>query len=1310
MSEASKKLYLKSFRISGFRSYSDSKVVTLSPFCNVVVGPNGSGKSNFFAALEFVLGEREFSQLTHEQRQELLHEGDASDSVQTAFVEVVFDNSEGRLQLDTEEVVLRRSVGLKKDEFFVNGKHVPKTEISTLLESAGFSRSNPYYICRQGKVSELCTMSDFQRLALLKEVAGTNVYDSRRLDSEKLLEEAGQKSLKIDESIAGIQSRLEELQQEKEELEQFRELDREKRALEYLLSDGEIKTAQAKLEQLEKQKHDRTLEAQQLGDLADSLNGQVRLQQSQLDFVQSELNRLEADRVLLDQKLTRTVGIKTKRELDVRDYKERLHIRQDKLVATKQELAQVEDAIAQANHELDQSGGLRSQLEQCKLEVAQARELVKRREVRTEELRAKQGRHYRFGQDVDQRNAALEQEIVALKQNIASKAQADVEYEQQLDSMQQEERDKAELVTELGQRLQENDSALASNEGETIKTRELLNRTNAKKKELWKKAQTEEDEQRLKEDALKRAAQTLGEIIPFAFQSGLNALPAICQERALDYPAAVFGPLYSLVACSRPEYRTAVEVAAGNQLLHVVVDTDKTAAALMQGLVDKKAGRVTFKPLNVLTQREQQASKSSSHNEDEDGGGDEGGGGAGTLYELEVLKKQLAQDRELQQHDAFPLIDKLVFKPELGPAVRVMMGKTLLCRNNQVAVLCSKKYNVDCVTLDGDQVSRRGALTGGYVDVKRSRLGASEEIAKTTKALAELVENNQGTKSQAKQEEQTGVQLSGELQRLERDRGHLQSTKQNLVLESKRTARALEQAKERMEQMVDLAAKQAATGSSVRELETRVGELEEEKRNPSTVTAAEQQELTSLPALLDQAKHDEKRLALAEQELRSSVLALKTDLQENLCRRRDELQVVLESSSNAAMTTTTTEDSQGNEGGSAAELELEAVALEEQELKAELEVLENKVQEKRDALLELGNQLAANKESESDTNSKLDQAHSQVEAVHRKQDEFVLKNERASRKLRDVGNLPQSELDKYKHLPEPALGSMLAQTNLKLKKFSSVNKKALDQFVSFSEQKQALVVRQTEAKEADVKIRDLIYHLDRAKDDAIILTFKHVAHNFREIFLELVPGGTAELRMVKGSNSGEEGGSEEESEGEDEGKSKVSAFVGISPRVSFTASSETVPMKQLSGGQKALVALTIMFAIQRSDQAPFYLFDEIDQALDSNHRTAVAALIQRQAKSKTRSAQFVTTTFRPEMVLVADRCLGIHFSQKVSSIGPIDKNQALKFIRQSGDDGHDNNDDDEGEEEDLLEEEEEEQPKKRASKGTSSSSRKRSKH
>ncbi|EDO34135.1 predicted protein [Nematostella vectensis] len=104
-------------------------------------------------------------------------------------------------------------------------------------------------------------------------------------------------------------------------------------------------------------------------------------------------------------------------------------------------------------------------------------------------------------------------------------------------------------------------------------------------------------------------------------------------------------------------------------------------------------------------------------------------------------------------------------------------------------------------------------------------------------------------------------------------------------------------------------------------------------------------------------------------------------------------------------------------------------------------------------------------------------------------------------------------------------------------------------------------------------------------------------------------------------------------------------------------------MNQLSGGQKSLVALALIFAIQKCDPAPFYLFDEIDQALDPQFRKAVAEMIRNLAVK----AQFITTTFRPELLESADKFYGVKFRNKVSHIDAITLEQAKDFIE---DDDH----------------------------------------
>jgi structural maintenance of chromosome 3 (chondroitin sulfate proteoglycan 6) len=116
-------------------------------------------------------------------------------------------------------------------------------------------------------------------------------------------------------------------------------------------------------------------------------------------------------------------------------------------------------------------------------------------------------------------------------------------------------------------------------------------------------------------------------------------------------------------------------------------------------------------------------------------------------------------------------------------------------------------------------------------------------------------------------------------------------------------------------------------------------------------------------------------------------------------------------------------------------------------------------------------------------------------------------------------------------------------------------------------------------------------------------------------------------------------------------------------------------MSQLSGGQASIVALSLIFAIQRCDPAPFYVFDEIDPALDDSHRRAVAMMIQKASQPKIiqrvendqvisdeSQTQFIVTTHRPELVDVADKHYLIAFSNRNSSISVVNRDEAISVI------------------------------------------------
>jgi structural maintenance of chromosome 3 (chondroitin sulfate proteoglycan 6) len=286
----------------------------------------------------------------------------------------------------------------------------------------------------------------------------------------------------------------------------------------------------------------------------------------------------------------------------------------------------------------------------------------------------------------------------------------------------------------------------------------------------------------------------------------------------------------------------------------------------------------------------------------------------------------------------------------------------------------------------------------------------------------------------------------------------------------------------------------------------------------------------------------------------------------------------------------------------------------------------------------------------------------------------VSKREMYMRKIQELGSLPApSELSIFSSLTISALMRDLDKVNKKLKKYSHVNKKAYDQYVNFSEQREALMRRKDELDEGADKVKELIESLDRQKDEAINRTFRGVSVHFKDVFKELVPNGSGQLIMKTAIEDGGETDDEIDSDfSQDEsGKNPVHAdpsnpdvsqYKGIGIKVKFSSVGENYMMSQLSGGQKALVAMALIFAIQRCDPAPFYLFDELDQALDSTYRKAIATLVERQANSANNPTQFIVSTFRPELVAIANRCYGISHQNKISSIHHLSKKDALHFV------------------------------------------------
>ena len=250
------------------------------------------------------------------------------------------------------------------------------------------------------------------------------------------------------------------------------------------------------------------------------------------------------------------------------------------------------------------------------------------------------------------------------------------------------------------------------------------------------------------------------------------------------------------------------------------------------------------------------------------------------------------------------------------------------------------------------------------------------------------------------------------------------------------------------------------------------------------------------------------------------------------------------------------------------------------------------------------------------------------------------------------------------------IGRELTKATQAQKQFAHVNKKAYEQYENFTRQRKTLTDRRAELDSSRKSIENLIDVLDQRKDEAIARTFKQVSAAFKSVFQELVPIGTGRLIINRRSDGARDDDDDSEDEAPTQARkkgSKIEEYVSVSIAVSFNSKhDEQQKIGQLSGGQKSLCALALIFAIQQCDPAPFYLFDEIDANLDAQYRTAVANMLQKLSgqggQDGKGGGQFICTTFRPEMVLVADRCYGVTYTNKTSSIDVVDREDALGFV------------------------------------------------
>ena len=647
------------------------------------------------------------------------------------------------------------------------------------------------------------------------------------------------------------------------------------------------------------------------------------------------------------------------------------------------------------------------------------------------------------------------------------------------------------------------------------------------------------------------------------------------------------------------KYETAIETALGGNIQNIVTDNEETAKHMIGFLKQNRLGRATFLPLTSITK-----------------------------------PQEFKNPEALKEKGVIGMADELVgTEEEYRNVAKAMLGRIVVVDNVDNAVKIARKfdYGIRMVTLEGELLVPGGAISGGAFKNNSNLLGRRREMDELEKKVKKLSEDittyNQkieDTKSKRNKLRMDLEALKTEMQR--------KSIEQN-------TARLnISQARERMEEEAESA---QSLKLEEQEIETRIFEIRSGKESiTQELAASEELEKTTQEQILGFQKELEScRLEESEASAHAGEWKVKV---EKMRQALDYKQANVD-----------------RIGG-----ELERAQAELNEILEALTENAQEVERKKNNILEIEKTIAASHENQDASRKKLDEDLAKKEELSAKQKDFFRSREEMSERMnaldKEVYRLGEQKKkledgiegqinymwDEYEITLSDAAGLRNEEMNdlpvmkreisgLKdeIRKLGNVNVNAIEDYKNLMERYTFMKTQHDDLVEAEKTLEGIIEELDTAMRKQFTEKFAEISREFDKVFKELFGGGKGTLELM-----------------EDEDILEAGIRIIAQP-----PGKKLQNMMQLSGGEKALSAISLLFAIQNLKPSPFCLLDEIEAALDDSNVGRFAKYLHK----LTKNTQFIVITHRRGTMEQVDRLYGITMQEKgvstLVSVNLIDK-------------------------------------------------------
>lgn len=1060
--------YVKRIEIKGFKTFAEKTNLMLDKGFTAITGPNGSGKTNVIDAILFGLGELSARRLRAENFSKLLFQGNPESNLKKETrgkVVVQFDNSGGRIPVDTSTVTVSREIDQTGQSVYrLNGRRFSRVNLVDKLSMGGIT-PHGYNVVLQGTITHLAEISAHERRKIIEDTIGIAQYDADKAEAEEKLNAADVSIRTAMGQVGEVQKRVEDLERERNDILRFNLIRREVRRLEAFRISYEIAEVEEKIRILSSKVGEAESRVERLGKLRER-------SRSERHEAEDEWRKLGSDKIEEGQASILEV------QIQLGDLKSRLSELSTKISS---ETATVE-GLKRVKHNTEQQiNSVRKEIDDLRPKL---KEMMREHRIFSDEVKNKQ-------QGFD----ALREEVASLRSSLNKNTQLIQEKEKNLDQLYQKliefrsnyakSHSTVRIFTQRLKDIQSRKDDLSSTLERLQKSLDELREVRREQEErlrtvqqtLERRAAQKENIQREMQDAEKIAETAREAVVEFSTQRDLfekirsedSALKNIEELGELGVIEGIHGRLRNLIKIERGCER-AIEAAAAGWLDAMVVRDLDVAFTCSETLRQLKLGRIKIIPLEGSSPNTVTAS----------------------IPELDGIKGFASTF--------------LKYPDQFQPAISFVFGDTLIAHNEKAALQATQK-GLRSVTANGDLYEVGGAVESGFyrAPIDFSSIVPSESAVKSLdRALNALVDHLRQRENDIEDVSREIVEARVEITRLNEAMNRLGGEIQWIYDSIERTSRNIDRADKTIRIIQEALEKERGQIGSYRL--GRVKILSEERRLRGELS--EVRKKTDM-AEIQNMEVQRDNLGNEIMKLREKLGVVKGDISTLESKMENVLDATLK---NANIQLGRVAHQIAN-----LEKEIESDLLEKQEVQKQIKELEKKKEAFSITIL------GAREEAKKFV-SQIDRIDEQLQRIDKEYDQsslllnqlrldlqsFQLQMDQYSEKLKTLGYEEPVQASTENLLE---VESSLRMMSLELERIGAVNQLAESQYAEQVSRYKELSVRINELEQEKIGIIRFIEEIERRKHEAFMGTFSRVDQNLRRYFSRLTEGGEATLKL-----------------------------------------------------------------------------------------------------------------------------------------------------------------------------------------------------